>query len=252
MLSQILVEIPWNCLMAVLIYVCWYYPLGLYRNAEATGETTERGLLVFLFILLFMVFAGTFATLVISGQETAEAGGNLSDLLVNLCLIFCGVLVASDDLPRFWVFMNRVSPFTYLVSGLLSAGVANTEVVCAENELLSFAAPTGIAGGCGEYMATHIAQFGGYLVEPGNGARSSTACLFCPMSETNKYLETVNVSYADRWRNFGIVWAYVVFNVAAALLIYWLARVPKTKPIAGRKGVKKGDEEIRQERSGKL
>ncbi|KAM7208258.1 ABC-2 type transporter domain containing protein [Naviculisporaceae sp. PSN 640] len=253
MLSQILVEIPWNCLMSVLIYVCWYYPLGLYRNAEAAGEMTERGLLVFLFILLFMVFAGTFATLVIAGQETAEAGGNLSDLLVNLSLIFCGILVSADDLPKFWIFMNRISPFTYLVSGMLSAGVANSKVVCAENELLSFDVPAGTPGGCREYMAAHVEQFGGYLVDAGNGSSStSAACLFCPMSETNKYLETVNISYADRWRNFGIVWAYVLFNIGAALLIYWLARVPKTKPIVERERVNKDEQVVHQGETGKV
>lgn len=35
--------------------------------------------------------------------------------------------------------------------------------------------------------------------------------------------------YQDRWRNFGIVLIYMVFNIAAAIGFYWLARVPKTQ-----------------------
>jgi hypothetical protein len=37
----------------------------------------------------------------------------------------------------------------------------------------------------------------------------------------------VSADYADRWRNFGIFWSYSVFNVAAAVLLFWLTRVPK-------------------------
>ena len=27
------------------------------------------------------------------------------------------------------------------------------------------------------------------------------------------------------WRNYGIMWAYVIFNIFAAFGLYWLARV---------------------------
>lgn len=221
MLSQVLVELPWNSLMAFFMYFCWYYPVGLYHNAEPAHQVTERGALVFLFLLMFMIFAGTFSTLIIAGFETVQAGGNLADLLFSLCLIFCGVLVSPSNLPRFWIFMNRVSPFTYLVGGVLSAAVANTNVVCADNELLSFEPTNGST--CGEYLAVYQQYAGGYLVDN----NTTSKCLYCPVSETNKYLESVSISYADRWRNFGILWAYIFFNIAGALLIYWLVRVPK-------------------------
>jgi ATP-binding cassette, subfamily G (WHITE), member 2, PDR len=31
----------------------------------------------------------------------------------------------------------------------------------------------------------------------------------------------------DRWRNFGILWVYIIFNICGALFLYWLTRVPK-------------------------
>ncbi|KAL3956228.1 hypothetical protein ACCO45_009074 [Purpureocillium lilacinum] len=216
MLSQIIVELPWNSLMAVLMYVCWYYPVGLYRNAEPTDAVTERGALMFLYLLMFMLFTGTFSTFIIAGFETAEAGGNLANLMFTLCLIFCGVLAQPNTLPRFWIFMYRVSPFTYLVSGLLSTGVANTDVICADNEFLHFSPPSGKT--CIDYMS-----FGGRLQD--NNATSE--CSYCPISETNKFLEGVSSNYDDRWRNFGILWAFVIFNIFAALFVYWLARMPK-------------------------
>jgi hypothetical protein len=35
------------------------------------------------------------------------------------------------------------------------------------------------------------------------------------------------LNYDLRWRNFGIMWAFIIFNVFGAVLFYWLARVPK-------------------------
>lgn len=50
MLSQTLVEIPWNTLMAIIMFPCFYYPIGLYQNAEPSHQVTERGGLFFLFL----------------------------------------------------------------------------------------------------------------------------------------------------------------------------------------------------------
>ena len=93
-LSSILVEVPWNALMAVLIFVGWYYPIGLRQNAVEVDQVAERGALMFLFILAFMIFAGTFTNMVTAGIETAEAAGNITNLLFSLSLIFCGYVTA--------------------------------------------------------------------------------------------------------------------------------------------------------------
>ena len=58
---------------------------------------------------------------------------------------------------------------------------------------------------------------------------STTECVFCTGSETNIFLQGVSAEYGDRWRNLGVFLAYVVFNVAAAVGFYWLAKVPKGK-----------------------
>ncbi|KAL6890684.1 ABC-2 type transporter domain-containing protein [Trichoderma evansii] len=221
MLSQIFVELPWNSLMAVIMYFCWYYPVGLYRNAEPTGEVSERGALMFLFILSFLIFSGTFSTFIIAGFETAEAGANIANLMFTLCLIFCGVLATSSSLPRFWIFMYRVSPFSYLVNGMLSVGVANTVVNCADNEFVRIQPPSGET--CGKYLATFVNATGGNLINPD----STTECVYCSISETNTYLAGIGSHYSERWRNFGLIWVYIVFNIFAALGVYWLARMPK-------------------------
>jgi hypothetical protein len=114
MLAQLIVELPWNSLMAVIMYFGWYYPVGLYQNASDAGQTTERGALMFLLLLAFLLFTATFSTMIIAGFETAEGGANVANLLFMLCLIFCGVLATKDTLPGFWKFVSLtlISPLS--------------------------------------------------------------------------------------------------------------------------------------------
>ncbi|KAI6361803.1 ZEB2-regulated ABC transporter 1 [Pyricularia grisea] len=241
MLSQIIVEIPWNSLMAVVMFFCWYYPVGLYKNAILADQVTERGALAFLYLWGFLIFTSTFTDLMIAGFETAEAGGNIANLFFSLCLIFCGVLANPDTMPKFWIFMYRVSPFTYIVSGLLSVAVANSEVRCANNEYLHF---DPLNGTCGEFMKNYINGVdipgvgkvpgaGGYLRPGSESSRSD--CSYCTIKDTNVFLVGSHASYNDRWRNFALIFAYIAFNIIGALFVYWAVRVPKKK-LGGKNG----------------
>ena len=53
MLANIIVELPWNTLAAVTLFFTYYYPIGLYRNAQFTDTVTERGGLFFAFVCPF-------------------------------------------------------------------------------------------------------------------------------------------------------------------------------------------------------
>ncbi|KAK4551973.1 Multidrug resistance protein [Recurvomyces mirabilis] len=221
MFANIIVEIPWNTLMAIIIFFCFYYPIGLYNNAIPTHAVSLRGFQFFLFVLEFLLFTSTFTNMMIAGIADAETGGNLANLMFSLCLIFCGVLQTPQALPGFWIFMYRVSPFTYLVDGMLSVGVANQDVTCASNEYVHFNSPAGQT--CGTYMQPYISAAGGYLRDP----NAMGECDFCTYSSTNVFLEGVSASYGNAWRNFGILWAFIGVNVCGAVFFYWLARVPK-------------------------
>ncbi|KAJ5725406.1 ABC multidrug transporter C [Penicillium malachiteum] len=221
MASNILVELPWNTLAAVLIFVCWYYPIGLYRNAEPTDAVHERGALMFLLVWSFLLFTSTFAHMIIAGIELAETGGNLANLFFSLCLVFCGVLATPSEMPGFWIFMYRVSPFTYLVSAMLSTGVSGTDAYCGAVEYVSLNPPSNQT--CYQYMEKYIVANGGYLQNP----NATTDCSFCTIDSTDTFLADVGSYYSDAWRNFGFMWIYIIFNIFAAVFIYWIARVPK-------------------------
>jgi ABC-type multidrug transport system permease subunit len=131
-------------------------------------------------------------------------------------------MVPQADLPGFWIFMYRVSPLTYLVSALLSTGLSQNDVQCLDIEMLRFQPSTNAT--CGQYLEPFIQMAGGRLLDP----NATDICEFCPLAITDAFLSTIDVSYSNRWRDFGIMWVYIVFNVIAALFLYWLIRVPKT------------------------
>jgi ATP-binding cassette subfamily G (WHITE) protein 2 (PDR) len=191
--------------MAVLIFFCWYYPIGLYRNAEPTDAVHLRGFQLFLFVWMFLIFTSTFTHMVIAGVESAENGGNIANLMFTLCLLFCGVLAQPSDFPRFWIFMYRLSPFTYLVSGMLSVGLANSSVNCADRELIVFEPLSGET--CGQYMKTYQSMLGGKLVDDA----ATTNCQFCSVSDTNVFLKSISSDYSQAWRNFGTSPSHLAF-----------------------------------------
>ena len=115
---------------------------------------------------------------------------------------------------------NREALFSYIVEGLLATGLAGTRVICSDIEFVNFQAPAGQT--CGAYMQEYISAAGGYLLDPG-----ASNCQFCAIDTTDVFLSSLNIQYSNRWRDYGILWIFIVFNVFAALGLYYLARMPK-------------------------
>jgi ATP-binding cassette subfamily G (WHITE) protein 2 (PDR) len=224
MLSQIVSEIPWYTLASVFMFILFYFPIGFNKNAEAAGQVTEGGFLMFLLFWQFLLWVSTFTQMCISFAASAEDGGNIANFLFVLSFFFCGVLASPSQLPRFWIFLYRASPLSYWVSAVLSTGLVNVEVTCASNEVVEFLPPQGQT--CGEYMQDYVSRAGGYLLDD-----NTTKCQFCRIQDTNIFLAEVNAVYSTRWRNVGIFWVYIVFNIIAAMTLYWAVRVPKRKKI---------------------
>jgi len=60
-------------------------------------------------------------------------------------------------------------------------------------------------------MQNFVALAGGYL----NNPESTSACEFCSVRTTDQFLESgFNIFYRFHWRNFGIMIAFVMFNVS--------------------------------------
>lgn len=143
--------------------------------------------------------------------------------LLYVLTLSLSILVTPDALPGFWIFLYRMSPYNYLVGAVLSVGLANAKVRCSSIELLHFEPPSGST--CASYMNSFIEFSGGYLTDPD----SASICSFCPLDASSSFLKTFGIEYENRWRNFGIMWVFVLANILGAFFFYWLARVPKKR-----------------------
>jgi len=222
-LSNIFIELAWNAFMAIFCFLVWYYPAGLYHNAEATNTVNIRGFHALLIVVAVFIFASTLAHLLIAGSPNEEIAGALATLVTIMLYAFCGILAGPNDLPGFWIFMYRVNPFTYLVSSFMSTTLGQAPAYCADSEFQTFFPPQGQT--CGDYMSEYIEMAGGYLRD----AQATDQCSFCQMDSTNQFLTRIHADWDTRWRDFGLLWVYVGFNVVAAIFLYWLCRVPRTK-----------------------
>ena len=131
------------------------------------------------------------------------------------------VLVSPSALPRFWLFMYRVTPVTYFVEVLISTSLSGAKVVCTAEEILTFEPPKG--QDCGSYLKAYMIESGGSLLNPENMQQ----CQFCPVDSTNSLLAAIGIDVGDGWRNFSITLVYNLVNIAGTLFLYWLFRVPK-------------------------
>ena len=118
--------------------------------------------------------------------------------------------------------MYRVSPLTYLVDGIAGTGMHARPVVCASNEFSRFAPPTGQT--CGQYLSGYLQSVpgsAGQLVDPD----STSQCEYCPLTVSDQFLAGATISYDLRWRNYGIGFSYITFNIFAAIALYYVFRV---------------------------
>ncbi|KAG7121341.1 Peptidyl-prolyl cis-trans isomerase D like protein [Verticillium longisporum] len=225
LLSNVVVEFVWNTAAAVLFFFCWYYPARFFKNTTS-DDVTIRGFTTFLFIWQLFLWISTVSQFVIAAIEHADLASVPAALICIMALCFCGIGTVRSTLPAIWAdFMYRVSPMTYLASGALSTALHGSEVVCRPEEVVRI--PAQAAMSCAEFLEPYSQRFSGYLVDVSDDGM----CGWCPMSTTDDYLATFEISFGDRWRNFGIGWVFILFNIAAACGLYWLFRVPRGQGI---------------------
>ncbi|OLN81879.1 ABC transporter CDR4-like protein 2 [Colletotrichum chlorophyti] len=220
MLTQVIVELLWNSLCSIIFFFCWYYPVGFQNNTD--DDTASRGFLAFLFIWQLIQWASTISQAIIAPFGIPDLVGVVVNLFAVLTMAFCGIGIKREQMPATWSdFMYCVSPMTYLASGALSTGLHGVSVECASHEIVQIPAHVNMT--CQQFLGPFVQNAGGRLVEGAN----TEACSWCPMNMTDDFLTSFSIHYDTRWRNFGILWLYIAFNIWAGLGLYWLVRVPK-------------------------
>lgn len=221
MISNILVEIPYQIVTAILIFACFYYPVVGIQSSERQG-------LVLLFVIQLFIYASAFAQMTIAVMPDAHTAASIVTILTFMSIIFSGVLQSPDALPGFWTFMYRLSPFTYWIGGIVSTELHGRAVQCSERETNIFNPPQGMT--CEAYLAPYAkAGAPGTLQNP----LDTTDCRYCALSVADDFLTPAHIIWDERWRNYGIFWAYIIFDIAMAVLLYYFFRVRKSSNSGG-------------------
>ncbi|KAF2761450.1 ATP-binding cassette transporter ABC1 [Pseudovirgaria hyperparasitica] len=213
-IANIFIEIPWQVIVAIVTWASYYYAVIGIQSSARQG-------LVLLFVIQLFIYASSFAHMTIAALPDAQTASGLVTLGTLMSTLFCGVLQSPDALPGFWIFMYRVSPFTYWVGGISGTQLHERAIECSAAETSQFDPPANTS--CGDYMRDYLAVAPGYLRNP----EAMTNCQYCPLSNGDQYLAGSNIYYSERWRDYGIMWAFIGFNITMAVLTYYLFRVKK-------------------------
>jgi ABC-type multidrug transport system permease subunit len=118
LISNVIVEIPYQVFVGIIAWACYYYPI---YGAE---QASQRQGLMLLFVVQFYIFTSTFACLVIAALPDAETGGTIATLMFIMTLTFNGVLQPPNALPgrisekvKFF-FGNQLTRFQYRILDL--------------------------------------------------------------------------------------------------------------------------------------
>ncbi|KAJ5677168.1 uncharacterized protein N7477_002801, partial [Penicillium maclennaniae] len=216
LISNIIVEIPYQIFAGVVAWACYYYPVY-----EANQASHRQGLML-LFIVQFYIFTSTFATFIISALPDAETGGTIATLMFIMTLTFNGVMQPPSALPGFWIFMYRVPSLTYSIAGITATGLHGRNIQCSTAELSVFNPPSGLT--CGAYLNPYATAAGGQLYNPA----ATVDCQYCQLTNADHYLASSNIS------NAGVIsasiWAYIGFNIMGTVLMYYMFRVKTIQP----------------------
>ncbi|KAF9461727.1 pleiotropic drug resistance ABC transporter [Collybia nuda] len=209
--SQFLAEIPWNFLGSGLFFLCWYWTVGF--------PSSRAGYTYLLFGVIFPLFYTSLAQAVAAMVPTAELAALLFSVLFSFILTFNGVLQPFREL-NWWKWMYYVSPYTYFIEGTLGQALGRQSIACAPVELVTLTPPSGQT--CGAFLQTYISNAGGYVANPD----ATSACDFCAFATTDQFLgASFNIFYSHHWRNAGILFGYILFNIAALFIFTWFFRI---------------------------
>jgi len=218
LIANIVVEIPYQILLGVLVFGSYFYPI---YTGNGMPASIRQGTILLL-LVQFFVFASTFAHMLISAMPDSQTAGTVATLMFSLTLTFNGVFQPPNALPGFWIFMYRVSPLTYLVSAIASTGLSGRTVKCSTTELAIMQPNAGQT--CGDYLQPYADLAKGSIYNP----QATADCEYCAAQNADQFLASVAISYSTRWRDYGIGFAYIVFNIFMAVLLYWFFRVRKS------------------------
>ncbi|KAI7873592.1 hypothetical protein K492DRAFT_138850, partial [Lichtheimia hyalospora FSU 10163] len=217
-LSCILVEMPYIWVYDALFMFCFYWTAGLQNVSDRVGY----------FYLLFGTFMGfsiSFGELIAAFSTTPTMAAVINPFFSSILILFAGIMQAPDKMPHFWsAWMYWLDPYHYLIEGFIVNELHEFKVNCRDKDLLPFHPPPGQT--CAEYTEAFFEMGGPGYVREGS-LNSTELCEYCPYKYGNDFFEGLGWSFSNRYRDWGILLAFWVFNTFAFIFFVWLFRKPR-------------------------
>ena len=139
-IAQLVSEIPYSILCAVLYWVLMVYPIGFGQGAAGLNGTGLQ-LLVIIFVELYGV---SFAQLVGAISPSIQIAVLINPLTATIVATFCGVTIPYPDIGRWartWLYY--LDPFTRVVAAMISTELHGLKIQCKPSEFSQFDPPAG-------------------------------------------------------------------------------------------------------------
>ncbi|KAM0754754.1 putative SNQ2-ABC transporter [Meredithblackwellia eburnea MCA 4105] len=206
--ANVIVEIPYNIVCGTIFFCTWYWTVGF------PGESSRAGY-AYLMYMLFQLYYASFAQWVAALSSNGMMASILFSSFFSFVIIFNGVVQPVSQLPAFWAkWMYHLTPFTYLIEGLCVNAMSGVKITCTPQQFTFLTPPSGQS--CLDFMQPFISANAGYAqVVDGK-------CGYCAYKSGDEFLATVGMNFSHRYRDVGLMCAYIVFNYALVFILTYL------------------------------
>ncbi|KAJ3718555.1 ABC-2 type transporter-domain-containing protein [Lentinula raphanica] len=217
-IGQLLGEIPYNVLCAIVYWVLMVYPIG-FGQGSAGVDGTGFQLWVIICMMLFGVSLGQLMAAISPSVQVAVLFNSFIGLVLTT---FCGVTIPYPALISFWrSWLYQLGPYTRTLAAMLSTELHGLVISCKSDEFNYFNPPSGQT--CGEWADDFVGAFGGYI----NNRNATSSCEYCQYQYGDEFYTPLNISFDERWRDVFIIFAFFVFNVLMTIIASRFLRYAK-------------------------
>ncbi|KAK4095235.1 hypothetical protein Purlil1_31 [Purpureocillium lilacinum] len=216
--SVILSEMPGAVLVTVLYFVLWYFPSGLPLGGQAAY--------IFLFLLTYEIFQVLLGLFMMALSPDLGGAGNILVFIVCTCNWFNGIIVPYHQIQVFWRYwLYYLSPFTYLLGGMVTAVTSSAVVSCADADITRFLPPPNQS--CSSYASGWADSASAQLLNP--DAFAPTECQVCQWSRGEQFLAQFNLGGGQLGGQWGCWGIFMIFTVSNLFLVYFFTWATKVR-----------------------
>jgi len=209
--AQILSELLLNISGSSLFFLIWYALIGF--------SSSRAGYSYLMLGIVYPMHYTTFSLSVAAMSPNSEIAAQLSSFFFSFGVLLNGVMQPYKHLG-WWKWMYRTSPWTYLLEGFVGQVLGHSPITCAPVEYVTVKPPQ--AQTCQQYLSNFISMAGGYVANPS----AKDNCQFCPYATTDEFLQSnSNIFWSHRWRNFGFMWIYIIFDIFVVYAMTYIFRI---------------------------